>query len=404
LLQHETPRIEDTRVTLDRLGPRIVFVAGAIGLIALAASLALGLAAGDGLRRFGFSYLVSYAFFLSLSLGALAFVPLQYVTRSSWSVVIRRLAEIMAANLPLLALLSLPILFDLDRLYAWAGEVHGEEAALLAPKQPYLNATFFVIRWIAYLTVWSGLALYFWRTSLRQDATRETRLTLAMENRSGVALVIYALTVTLAAMDLLMSLDFAWFSTIFGVFYFAGGFVCFFAALTLATLLLQRSGRLEGIVSMEHYHDYGKAMFAFSFFWAYIAFSQYLLYWYANIPEETTWFLARSQTGWGWMGIAVLFGAFILPFLGLVSRYAKRRRGLLAFWAVWILFFQWLNLYWVTMPAFGSGTVAFGVIDATCFVGIGGLWVAGLAGLAGRRALVPMGDPRLQASLEFENA
>jgi hypothetical protein len=205
-------------------------------------------------------------------------------------------------------------------------------------------------------------------------------------------------------MDLLMSLDFVWFSTIFGVFYFAGGFVCFFAVLTLMTMFLQRNGRLEHIVSSEHYHDYGKGMFAFSFFWAYIAFSQYMLYWYANIPEETAWFLTRSQAGWGRVGLALVFGAFALPFLGLVSRFAKRNRKLLAFWAVWILIFQWLNLYWVAMPVFDPQSVTFSLLDATCFLGIGGIWLAGVVRLAGRHSLVPKGDPRLQDSLEFENA
>jgi len=403
--QHEAPRLADTSTTLAALGPRILAVAGGLGIVALGGALVLGAGEGDGWRRFLYAYLTSYAFFLSISLGALVFLPLQYLTRSSWSVVLRRLVEVMAANLPLMALLSLPLILNLDVLYDWAGgEVHGAEAELLAHKLPFLNPTSFLIRWAAYFVIWTAMAFYFWRTSLRQDGNEDPRSTLGMENRAGFALVVCALTVTLAAIDLLMTLDFAWFSTIFGVYYWAGGFVSFFAMLTLVTLGLQRSGRMERIISMEHFHDYGKAMFAFTFFWAYIAFSQFMLYWYANIPEETAWFLVRIENGWEKIGLGLIFGTFLLPFLGLISRFAKRSRKLLAFWATWIIVFQWLNIFWVTMPEYSPTAVTLGPLDILCFFGIGGLWLAGLALLAQGRSLVPTGDPRLQDSLEFENA
>jgi hypothetical protein len=190
----------------------------------------------------------------------------------------------------------------------------------------------------------------------------------------------------------------------FGVYYFATGFVTFCAVLTLVTLGLQNTGRLTRIVSPEHLHDYGKLMFAFTFFWAYIAFSQYMLYWYANIPEETFWYLVRSQNGWGAVGLALVFFTWLAPFLGLMSRFAKRSRKLLGFWAVWIVLAQWINVYWVAMPVFSPDSVRFDLLDLTCAVGIGGLWLAGLALLAGDRSLVPLRDPRLADSLNFENA
>ncbi|MFO7652220.1 MAG: quinol:cytochrome C oxidoreductase [Candidatus Krumholzibacteriia bacterium] len=405
MFQHQAPRLADTRTTLDGLGGRVFAGASIVGLAALAASIALGMAAGDGLRRFAYSYLTSYAFFLAIALGALLFVPLQYLTRASWSVILRRPVELMAASIPLLALLSLPVLLNLPALYEWAHtDLPPEQAELLAHKQSYLSVPFFLARWVAYFAIWSGIALWYWRTSVRQDDRPDPRLTLLMERRSGPAIVIYAVTVTLASMDLLMTLDFVWFSTIWGIFYFAGGFVSFFAVLTLLMLALQLGGRLERVVSMEHYHDLGKGMFAFSFFWAYIAFSQYMLYWYANIPEETIWFLERSGHGWGTLGVALIFGAFVAPFLGLVSRHAKRSRALLAFWAVWILVFQWLNVFWVTMPDYSPHAFTFALLDVTCFVAIAGLWIAGVTLLARRGSLVPTGDPRLQDSLEFENA
>ncbi len=394
----------DEHTRLDGLGPKIFRVALVTGLIFLAVSFLLGNGQGDGMHRLGFSYLLNFAFFLSLSLGALFFVAVQHLTRASWSVVVRRLAEIMAANLPLLALLVLPIIFGLARIYPWAaGESHGHDE-LLAHKQSYLNTTFFTIRWVIYFLVWSGYALYYWRRSLQQDRTGDPRLTIQMETRSGPALVLFAVTLTLASFDLLMSLDFTWYSTIFGVYFFSGGVVGFYALMTLLTLWLQRTGRLATIISIEHYHDYGKLMFAFVFFWAYIAFSQYMLIWYSNIPEETVWMLRRQQNGWGSIGLILIFAHFLLPFAGLISRYAKRNRSLLAFWAIWIFVMHWFDMYWVIMPELGMDRVPFHLLDLTCFLGIGGIYFAGLARLAGDRSLVPTGDPRLLESIRFENA
>jgi hypothetical protein len=173
--------------------------------------------------------------------------------------------------------------------------------------------------------------------------------------------------------------------------------------LTLFTLFLQNTGRMEKIVSPEHFHDYGKLMFAFTFFWGYIAFSQYMLYWYANIPEETAWYLLRSQGGWGKVGIAIIFVAFIIPFAGLISRFTKRKRKLLAFWAFWIIGAQWLNLYWVVMPEFSS-TFVISPMDLALFVGFAGVWLAAITRLAMGNSLVPLKDPRLEESLRFENA
>jgi len=386
------------------LGGRLALGAGVAGVVALAAAVALGLARGDGLRHFSFSYLISYAFFLSVTLGALIFVPLQYITRASWSVVIRRLAEVAAASLPVLALLLVPILLNLGAVYSWVGGDAHHASELLEYKRPFLNPTFFLIRWIVYFVVWTWLALTFWQRSRRQDATADVRETRRLTNLSGPALVVLAVTVALAGMDLLMTLDYTWFSTIFGVYFFAGGFVSFCALLTLATLLLQRSGRLEHIVSVEHYHDYGKLMFAFTFFWAYIAFSQYMLIWYANIPEETHWYLIRQQNGWGVVGLVTVFATWLAPFAGLMSRFAKRHKGMLAFWAAWIVVAQWINLYWVAMPVFSPERVVLDPLDLLCFVGIGGVWLATVARLASAASLVPVGDPRLDDSLTFENA
>jgi len=399
------PKIADTLTEMGPLGTRLFRLGLGVGVLALAGALALGISEGDHLRHFTFSWLVNFAFFLSISLGALIFIPIQYVTRASWSVVVRRLAEVGAMALPFLALGVVPVLLNIPHIYEWASDhPHHLTPELAAHKAPYLNTPFFVIRWVVYFAVWTVLAVYYWRTSRRQDASHDTALTLRMTNVSGPAIVLFAVTCTFASIDLLMTLDPVWFSTIFGVYYFAGGFVTFYAVLTLVTMGLQRSGRLERLISIEHFHDYGKLMFAFTFFWAYIAFSQYMLIWYANIPEETAWYLIRSQGSWRTLGLILAVGAFVIPFAGLISRFAKRNRRLLAFWAVWIFVMQWFNLYWVAMPVFSPDHVPLGPMDLLTFLAIGGLWLALLARLASSASLIPMGDPRLSESLTFENA
>ena len=402
MAQYAVPRLEDTKTTLDGLGAKLFAVCAAIGVAGLAATIGLGLAEDDGLRHFGFSYLTNFAFFLSISLGALFFIAIMYVTRASWNVVIRRLAEVMAAVMPVLAVLAIPVILMAGKIYGWT-DPETVTNPMMLHKTGFLSQKAFTLRWIIYFVIWTGYAMFFWRSSVSQDKDGDLKITRRLENYSGFALMICALSLAGAAFDLLMSVDPLWFSTMFGVYYWAGGFVTFFAVLTLATMGLQNTGRLTRIVSPEHFHDYGKAMFGFTFFWGYIAFSQYMLYWYANIPEETSWFLLRSQNGWGWVGLVTIFATWLLPFAGLMSRYAKRRRKMLAFWACWIIVAQWINLYWVVMPEF-SETFVFSPMDVTGFLGVGGIWLAGVVRLAMGNSLVPLRDPRLEDSLRFENA
>ena len=402
MAHYRFPRLEDTKTTLDGLGTKVYVICAVVGVVGLAATVGLGAAEGDGLKRFAFSYLTNFAFFLAISLGALTFIPIMYITKASWNIVVRRLAEVTAAVMPLLAVLAIPVILLSGRIYGWT-DPEVATSPMMLHKSGYLSQGAFTLRWIIYFAVWSSYGLFFWRSSLSQDASGDLKITRRMENFSGFAIMICALTLAAASFDLLMSVDPLWFSTMFGVYYWTGGFVTFFAVLTLATMGLQNTGRLTKIISAEHFHDYGKLMFAFTFFWGYIAFSQYMLYWYANIPEETSWYLHRSQGGWGVVGMVTLFATFLLPFVGLISRYAKRNRRMLAFWAVWIIIAQWINLYWVVMPEF-SDTFVFGPMDVTGFLGMGGVWLAGIVRLAMGHSLVPTKDPRLEDSLHFENA
>ena len=224
-----------------------------------------------------------------------------------------------------------------------------------------------------------------------------------MEKLAAPAMMLFALTTTFAAFDLLMSLYPHWYSTIWGVYYFAGSAVGFFAMMAITLNLMRRAGYLRRSVSAEHFHDVGKLMFAFVVFWAYIAFSQYLLIWYGNIPEETIWYLERQTGEWTWVSLGLLFGHFLLPFLFLISRYPKRRGQTLVLGAVWLLAMHWLDLYWMVMPQISPGKITLSLLDLLCFVGIGGVFLATAIWRMSRQALIPVRDPRLRESLQFEN-
>lgn len=389
---------------LGELAPMVIKVAVAIGMLGIAGTAWLAYGAHDGGEHFYRSYLVAFVYFLSLSLGALFFVVLQHLTHSGWSVVLRRMAEAVAANLPVLAVLAIPILFGLHHLYHWSDPEVVAGDHLLQGKAGYLNVRFFLIRMVMYFAVWAGLSRFYFRSSLRQDETGDPALTLKMERLSGPAIVLYAVTQTFASFDLLMSLDAHWFSTIYGVYFFAGSILGFFAMLPIIFYLLQRSGRLTHSVTTEHFHDMGKLAFAFTVFWAYIAFSQFMLIWYANMPEETGWYLRRQQGQWAWVSLALLFGHFVIPFLALISRYPKRRRGMIVIPTVWILLMHWLDIYWLVMPEVSQARVPFSMLDLTCFLAVGGILVAAAAHRMRRRALVCEKDPRVAESLRFENA
>ena len=398
--------VELTRAELT-LGPagsrwfRIFAVAGIAGLVL---SVALVPVVNGGWDRFYASYLVSYLFFLSLSLGALVFVLLQHVTRAGWSVVVRRFAEAVAPNVFLpMAILVLPVLAGLHSLYPWTDEAAVARDHVLHAKAPWLNETFFYVRTVLYFSVWSVLSIWFHRRSTEQDLSGTGKPTREMEVASTTGLVLFAFTVTFFAFDFVMSLTPHWYSTIFGVYFFAGCILGCFALLLIVAFAVQREGKLVHAITVEHYHDLGKLMFAFTVFWAYIGFSQYMLMWYANLPEETAWYAARQTGSWTSISVLLLVGHFLLPFLLLMSRNVKRRKSLIATGALFMLAMQWLDVYWLVMPAKTPAGFSPSPMDVATFVGVGGLFLATAVRRLGAHALLPIKDPRLQESLGFEN-
>ncbi len=392
------------------LGPRAgrwATPALAVGALGLAAALGLGWQRGDGFSRLQHSWLVACAFFLTLSLGGLFFVIIQHLTRAGWSVVVRRVAELVAANTAVVALLFAPlvlgVLLSNDGLYPWADaeRVHGNP--LLSAKAAFLDPRFFAARCIVYFAVWWLLGRWLLARSTEQDRVSGPEPTLALERRSAPAMAAFALSLNFAGFDLIMSVNPTWYSTIFGVYIFGGSVMSFFAAAVLALRFLQSRGFLTREVSVEHYHDLGKFLFAFVFFWGYIAFSQFMLIWYADLPEETFWFKTRMEGPWAAVSWVLLFGHFVLPFLGLLSRHAKRRLALLTLWAVWLLAMHAVDLFWLVMPSAETTGVLVSPMDLASFAAVGGFWIFSLLRLARGRSLLPVGDPRLPQSLAFEN-
>jgi len=370
--------------------PRIGVAAGTAGTLA---SLALAPASPE---QFHFSWLVAFLFGLSIPLGALFFVLVQWVSRASWSVVVRRLAENTMATLPLFAALFVPVALGLPRMFHWVHEPPGGKAA-------YLNVPFFMLRAAIYFAAWAALALWFLGRSARQDRRGDAATTLLLTRAAAPALFVFAATVTFAAVDWIMSLDPHWYSTIFGVYWFAGCLVAVFAFLVLLTLGARRGGLLVRAISPEHLHDLGKHLFAFSVFWAYIAFSQFFLIWYANLPEETIFYRERLAGSWRQVTLVLAVGHFAVPFLFLMSRWVKRRPAWLAAGALWLLLMHYVDLHWLVMPRLHHEGFRLTALDVTTLVAVCGWFAAGLGWHLSRRALVPLGDPRLPRSLGFEN-
>ncbi len=459
------PEVARERYRIPREGTwanawKISAVLGALGI----AGAAMGWS--NDPHRFAFSWLFGIMASLAIALGALFFVIVQHMSAAGWSVTLRRTAEFLAAGLPVIGLLFLPLLTQMDELYPWmhhwresvaeqhegahepeghddaaAGEGeehgslgllggvaraqehggghggaeghgggHGEGAhhtpehaaheAVIESKLAYLNQPFFIGRAISYFLVWLVLTVFFFRRSIAQDSTRDLQLTRSMQSWSPLATITFALTLTFAAFDWMMSLEPAWFSTIFGVQYFAVACVSSLAAIILLLYGLRAAGLMGEAVSVEHFHDMGKLLFGFLVFWAYISFSQFMLIWYASIPEETTYYHLRAQGGWYELSIIGLVCHFFIPFFLLISRNAKRRVEVLVFGAAWLLVLHVAEIFWLVMPYVTPGHLTLHWMDLAALFGVGGAYFTVVLLLMTRYPLIPVGDPRLSRGLD----
>ena len=393
-------RLEQVTIPPGHSWNRLPVIGAGAALVGAVACAILGFA---NPKQFFFSWLVSFMFFLSLGLGALIFVLIQYATQGGWGIVLRRIGETVFVTLPVMAALFLPVLLGLHDLYEWSHAGAAEHDALLRWKEPYLNQTFFLIRAAIYFASWSFMAILFYRGSRGQDVTGDPKVSARLRRLAGPAIIVLALTQTFASIDWIMSLSPHWDSTIFGVYFFVGSFVGFIALLSVVVVAMRRAGLLETVISAEHLQDIGKLLFAFTAFWAYIAFSQFFLMWYANLPEETIFYKARMEGSWMTVSVFLIVGHFVAPFFYLMGRAVKRNGVTLAIGGAWLLAMHFVDLYWQIMPTLHPAGLRVSALDVAALVTIGGCFVAAASWLLRREALVPLRDPRIAESLAFEN-
>lgn len=511
---------------------RNFWIVGLIGLVI--AALATPFSTG-GWERFGFAYLIGYVFALSITLGSLFFVIITTLFRAGWCVAFRRVPETIAANMPLMGVLAIPLLLIVmmndGSLYPWAndgihkagkaianhnndaniedfggmdndqadegshsgisnnmflqriaseapatdqageegpGDSHADDQAAEHPEAhledqaqggdhaddhagddhhakakhwthtwenwyehdhatPYFvykkglwyTPTFFVIRWVFYIAVWSLIGLFFWKRSVAQDADGDVQHTHQREWWAPLSVAAFAVTLTLASFDMIMSLDPVWYSTMYGVYFFAGCFTAGLCTIIITLMLGQRAGYFPAITT-EHFHDLGKLLFAFVFFWGYVGFSQFMLIWYASLPETTYWFEMRGITsvsgdavndapatfggGWTFLAWTLLFAHLILPFAILLSKHVKRNRTALFTMACWMLTLCYIDIFWVIMPAFSSPDLLFGLPEVGCVVFCVAIMLAEALRRASRVSLTAHQDPRMHESLALDTS
>ncbi len=353
-------------------------------------------------QQFFLSYLVAYLFWVSVTLGASFFVMLFHLTATAWGVVLRRIIEAIMMTIPLMAILFIPIILGMHDLYHWS---HADAVAtdpILQKKAGYLNVTFFVIRSAVYFGLWYLIARKLYKTSLAMDETPSAEQVKTLRKVSAPGMIIFALTISFASFDWLMSLDPHWYSTIFGLYYFSGALLGALGIIFFIALQLRNNGILVEEIKVDHYHDLAKFLFGFTIFWGYMAFSQYLLIWYANIPEETIFYKERWEGTWKILALTQVVGNFIIPFVGLLTRKMKRNLPYLKKMVFWILLMHWFDLYWLAVPNFHHHGIVFSWMDLTLFIGIGGLYVWVVWRNLAAHAVIPVNDPKLEESLHHE--
>src|SRR5438045_1859621 len=373
-----------------------------LGTIALVALVLCAVGAFVNPHQFSYSWLFAFAFFFTLCAGCFFWTIVHHATDAEWSVVVRRQLENLAALLTVLALLFVPVLLLRHHLFAWMDIPRGVEHSLDA-KRGYLNWPFFLVRAVVFLGFFLLAALALRRLSAEQDKDGNPRFTISMRKVAFVSLPMFALCLTFGAYDWLVGLNYRWFSTMFGVYIFAGAAGSSMSLLVLVITALRQAGYLKGVVTVEHYHIMGKWMLAFCVFWAYIGFGQYMLIWYANIPEETQFFLARNTQSWWALSMLLVIGRFFVPFGILLLQSIKKNPHQLSILAGWMILMQMLDMYLIVLPALHGTGVHVSIWDLLCLVAIGTTLAFIYLRLVPRTSLFPVRDPRPSASLTTVN-
>lgn len=370
-----------------------------LGLVLVIASFYV-----DGLRA-SFNSVLGFTFILSIGVGSLFMVALEYIAGAVWSTPFRRISENLSILTFIAPLVAIPVFLNMHSIYHWTHLEVVETDVLLKFKQPYLNETFFYIRSALFFVIMGIFYFVFVSGSDKQDKTGDQKITKRNIIFSAPFMFIFAISISIMAIDYLMSLEPHWFSTIFGVYYFAGTFLSAIATLTLFVLYLKDKGLLPKQINKNHLYNLGGLMFAFTAFWTYIAFSQFVLIWYANLPEETMWFIPRMKNGWEFLSIGLIFIHFIIPFGLLIQRKAKMNESRLKFAAFWILFAHLYDLYWLIMPTYSHAAKTHGPqfswFEIAFPILVAGIVIVVFSIISKNKPLIPIGDPKLQRGLDF---
>lgn len=370
-----------------------------LGTMAAVAGLALagvGFAL-SGLERFYQAYLVAYTFWLGVALGSMALLMVQHLSGGAWGVVMRRPLEAAASTIPAMAVLFLPIIPGMHDLYHWT---HADALAdpLIAAKAPYLNTPFFLARVVFYFAIWIAMSHLLLKWSREQDQTGDPALSRKLSILSGGGLVVYALTVNFSVTDWLMSVNPHWFSTMWGPMFMVGQGLAAFALTILVLVMLIRTEPMSRVLNAGHFHDLGKLLFAFLMLWAYLAFSQFLIVYSANLAEEVPHYIARSQGGYQYLTIGLIVLHFIVPYAMLLSRNLKRDYNRLRLIAAWLILMRVVDYYWQVAPEFHE-TLSASVIDVALPIALGGIFLVLYAMRLKSQPLMPLNDAGLEKAL-----
>jgi hypothetical protein len=349
--------------------------------------------------RFFHGYLVGFIFWTGIAVGSLALLMLQHLTGGGWGLVIRRVLEASTRTLPLLLLLFIPIAIGLRHIYPWTDAAVMNSTPALQQKVSFLNPSFFILRTFVYFAIWSGLAMALNWFSLQQDRAASREVRKRMQMVSGPGLVITIICITFAAIDWAMSLDPAWYSTIFGLIFVAAWALSALAFTILIMSWLCAREPMNAVAQPRHFHDWGNLTLALVMLWTYFAFSQYLIIWSGNMPEETTWYVARKHGGWGAIALAIVILQFAFPFMMLLSRATKQSAQKLAMLAALILVMRIVDVIWLVEPTYSHGDFVFNWMDYVAPMAIGGLWLGTFAWQLQKRPLVPINDPQLEQAV-----
>ncbi|WP_374028846.1 molybdopterin oxidoreductase [Bdellovibrio bacteriovorus] len=355
-------------------------------------------------ERLWTSYLVAFFFFAAMAVSGLFWIAINNVAKAGWSVTIRRYAEATTSFIPAILVGGLLLLVGFKYLYPWANPEVVANNPVIAAKTAYLNSGFFVVRLFVFAV---GCMIFRWvmvGNSLKQDQTGDANLTNKNVSPAVGFIVFFALAFSFFSVDLLMSLLPTWYSTIFGVYTFSGMFQAGMAFLAIVIVLMRRGGFVKGYVTEEHQHDVVKYLKGFSIFWAYIAFSQFMLIWYANLPEETEYYIMRSQGGWMGISMALLIFRFVVPFLALLPRGAKRNDNHVLLVSALVLVMQYVDIYWMVYPNFFDGHVTFGFWEIGIFAGFAGIFLLTVMNFWSKHSLVPLKDPRIHEAINHHVA